>query len=135
MKGLSVVIDDNQNETVIAIEVLTNFYSLRQADAERNDEYMARFKELWRTAEAAAGPNCLVPNINRTSEMYKNLSDEDWTEVMKAAFFFVRANRARFGAKIRENPEAVVLGIDNFMIDFRFEWIYLNSFQYADAFY
>jgi hypothetical protein len=114
VKKLSVGIDDNQNETITAIEALTNFYSLRQDDAESNDDYMARFKELWRTAEAAAGTNCLVPSINRTSEKYKNLSDEAWTEAMKAAFFFVRANRARFGAKIREVSAAVVLGVDNY---------------------
>ena len=114
VKKLSVAINDNQNEAITAIEALTNFYSLCQADVERNNDYMARFKELWRSAEAAAGLNCLVPTINRTSDKYKDLSDEDWTEAMKAAFFFTRANRARFGAKIREVSAAIVLGIDNY---------------------
>ena len=45
---------------------------------------MERFEEAWKTADAAAGVNCLVPTITRTSEKYKGLSNDEWIEAMKA---------------------------------------------------
>ena len=33
---------------------------------------------------------------------------------MKAIYFFVKANKTRFGSKIREVLEAVVRGVDNY---------------------
>ena len=75
---------------------------------------MERFEEAWKTADAAAGVNCLVPTITRTSEKYKGLSNDEWIEAMKAICFFVKANKMRFGSKIREVSETVVLGVDNY---------------------
>ena len=75
---------------------------------------MERFEEVWKTADAAAGVKCLVPTIKRTSEKYKDLSDDEWIEAMKAVCFFNKANKMRFESKIREVSETVVTGVDNY---------------------
>ena len=89
IKKLSVGIDENENEAITAYEAVKKFYELRQADGESNNRYMERFEEAWKTADAAAGVNCLVPTITRTSEKYKSLSDDEWIEAMKAICFFL----------------------------------------------
>ena len=75
---------------------------------------MERFEEASKTADVAAGVNCSVPTITRTSEKYKGLSNDEWIEAMKAICFLVKANQMRFGSKIREVSEAVVRGVDNY---------------------
>ncbi len=67
LKKLTVGIDVFQNELVTAHDALTRIYRMWQRPLETNDEYMERYKEYWATSEAAAGVNCLVPNITKTS--------------------------------------------------------------------
>ena len=45
--------------------------------------YLERFKEYWATNDAAAGENCLVPDIVKTSDKYINMSDEAWVEATR----------------------------------------------------
>ncbi len=93
IKKLSVGIDENENGAITAYEAVKKFYELRQADGESNNRYMERFEEAWKTADAAAGVNRLVPTITRTSEKYKSLSDEEWIESMKAICFLLKLTR------------------------------------------
>ena len=53
---------------------------------------MERFEEAWKTADAAS-VNCLVPTITRTKEKYKDLSDDEWIEAMKAICFLLKPTR------------------------------------------
>ena len=73
---------------------------MRQKPLETNDVYLERFKEYWATAVAAAGEHCLVPDIVKTSDKYINMSNESWTEATKAIYFFLHADKIRFGDKI-----------------------------------
>ena len=84
-------------------------YELRQSDGDSIDRFLDRDEEVFKITEAAAGINCLILLVQRTSEKYKNLSDADWVEAVKAVTFFVKANKKLFGPKIREISEAVVL--------------------------
>ena len=42
------------------------------------------------------------------------MTDDEWTEATKAMYFFLHADKIRFGDKIREIQENVVLGTDSF---------------------
>ena len=114
LKKLTVGIDDFQNELVSAHDALARIYRMWQRPLETNDQYIERFKEYWATSEAAAGVNCLVPNITKTSGKYSSMTKEEWTEATKAMYFFLHADKIRFGDKIREIQENVVLGTDSF---------------------
>ena len=85
-----------------------------QRPLETNDEYMERYKEYWATSEAAAGVNCLVPDITKTSDKYGSMTDDEWTETTKSMYFFLHADKIRFGDKIREIQENWVLGVETF---------------------
>ena len=113
-KNLSIGIDDNQNELMSAHSSKVRLYCMWKKPLETNDVYLERFKEYWSTADAAAGQNCLVPDIFKTSEKYKHMSDEAWIEATKAIYFFLYADHIRFGDKIREVSENIVLGTDQF---------------------
>lgn len=114
LKKLTVGIEDFQNELVNAHDALTRIYRMWQRPLETNDDYLERFKEYWATSEATAGVNCLVPEFRRTSDKYCFMTDSEWTEATKAMYFFLHADKIRFGDKIREIQENVVLGNDNF---------------------
>ena len=114
MKRQSVGINEHENEAVTTYDATKKFYDLRQTDGESIKRFRERFGESWKTAEAAAGLNCLVPGIQRTSQKYKDLSDEEWIEAVKAVSFFIKANKRVFGVKLREVSEAAVLGVDNY---------------------
>ena len=73
---------------------------MRQKPLETNDVYLERFKEYWATADAAAGENCSAPDIDKTSDKYINISNEAWIEATKAIYFFLHADKIRFGDKI-----------------------------------
>ena len=87
---------------------------MRQNDGESLDHFLDRYEEAFKTAEAAAVINCLIPQIQRASEKYSGLSDDEWVEAVKAVTFFLKANKKLFGPKLREVSEAVVLGVDNY---------------------
>ena len=114
VRKLSVSISEHENEAVPAYDATKKFYELRQNDGESIDRFLDWYEEAFKTAEAAAGINCLIPQIQRTSEKYKGLSDAQWVEAVKAVTFFLKANKKLFGPKIREVSEAVVLGVDNY---------------------
>ena len=87
VKLLSVGIDENNNELVSAHDAVRRFFHMYQKPLETNDDYLERFKEYWATASAAAGNNCLVPNIVRTSVKYLKLTQDEWIEAVKALYF------------------------------------------------
>ena len=52
---------------------LTKYYTLHQADGGSNDKFIECFKNVWKTAEAAAGIESLGPKVVRTSATYMNM--------------------------------------------------------------
>ena len=68
---LSIGINEHENEAVMAYD------DLHQSDGESIDKFQERYEEAYKTAEAAARYNCLIPQIQRTSDKYKILSDAD----------------------------------------------------------
>ena len=76
---------------------------------------MDRFKDSWKAAVASSGSvACLVPEIIKTSDKYKNLNEEERIEAAKAMYFFVHADRMRYGSRINQVNDGVVLGTDNY---------------------
>ena len=89
MKKLSIGIDDNGNDLLVAHESLKQFYTLTQGKSEPNEDYMERFKESWNAAVASCGSTgCLVPDVMKTSVKYKNMSNEERIEAAKVIYFF-----------------------------------------------
>ena len=114
VKKLSVGINDNNNESVSTLMLLERLQKMYQRPLETNDVYLERFKEYWVTGETAAREVCLVPSFVRYSDKYKNMNNDQWKEAVKALTFFVHSDRIRFGSKVREISEQVVLGNDKF---------------------
>ena len=114
VKRLSVGIDNNNNELLSALMSLERLPKMCQRPLETNDAYLERFKEYWATGETAAGEVCLVPSFVRYSDKYKNMNNDQWKEAVKVLTFFLHSDRIRFGSKVREISEQVVLGNDKF---------------------
>ena len=115
IKKLSVGIDDNANDLLTAHDALKLIYNMVQGKTEPNDKYMERFKETWNAAVASSGSvKCLVPVILDQSDKYKNFSEEEKIEATKALYFFIHADRIRFGSKINQVNAGVVLGTDQY---------------------
>ena len=55
-----------------------------------------------------------MPGITKTSENYDTMTDDEWAEAAKAMYFFLHADKIRFGDKIREIQENVVFGTDSY---------------------
>ena len=79
---------------------------------------MERFKDSWNAAVASAGSVAwLVPEIMKTSEKYKNLNEDEKIEAAKAMYFFIHADRMRYGSGINQVNDGVVLGTDNYSMN------------------
>ena len=79
---------------------------------------MERFKDSWNAAVASAGSvACLVPEIMKSSEKHKNLNKDERIEAAKAMYFFIHANRMRYGSRINQVNDGVVLGTDNYCMN------------------
>ena len=133
VKKLFVGIDTNENEAVTALDALTKYYTLRQADAESNEKHLERFKSVWKTVEIASGEECLVPKFVITSDKYTNMQDEEWKEAIKAIHFFTRANRMRFETLLREVSAGVVLGVDNYPTSIDQAFCILTETSYGNS--
>ena len=57
---------------------------------------------------------CLVPEILSKSEKYKNFDEEQTVEATKALYFFVHADRMRFGSTINQVNAEVMFGTDQY---------------------
>jgi len=91
-------------------------YNQHQKPVESNDDWFERFEENWNAAEAAGGKNCLVPSDVKSNEKYKNMSDDELKEATEEMYIFLQSDRIRYGDKVREIAEGVVLGHDSFPI-------------------
>lgn len=79
---------------------------------------MERFKDSWNVAIASAGGvACLVPEIMKTSEKYKDLNEDERIEAAKAIYFFIHADRMRHGSRINQVNDGVVFGTDNYPLN------------------
>ena len=115
IKRLSVGIDDNANDSLTAHDALKQVYNMVQGRTEPNDKYMDRFKETRNAAVASSGSvMCLVPEILKKSEKYKDFSEVEKIEATKALYFFIHADRMRFGSRINQVNAGVVLGTDQY---------------------
>ena len=115
IKRLSVGIDDNANDLLTAHDALKLFYNMVQGRTETNEKYMERFKETWNAAVATSGSiKCLVPEVLNKSDKYKDLDEEAKVEATKALYYFIHADRLRYGTKINQVNAAVVLGTDQY---------------------
>ena len=73
---------------LLTAHAVKKFYNLTQGRAEPNDTYMERFIDSWNAAVASTGSvACLVPEIMKTSDKYKDLPDEERTEAATAMYF------------------------------------------------
>ena len=95
---------------------MKRFFNQYLKPIESNDDWFERFQENWNTAMAAGGENSLIPKISQTSNKYNGKSDEEIKEATKAMYIFLQLDRIRYGNKIREILENVVLGHDNFPV-------------------
>ena len=115
IKQLSAGIDDNANDLLTAHDALKQVYNMVQGRTEPNDKYMDRFKETWNAAVASSGSvMCLVPEILKNSEKYKDFSEDEKIEASKALYFFIHTDRMRFGSRINQVNAGVVLGTDQY---------------------
>jgi len=69
----------------------------------------------WNAAEAAGGKNCLVPSSKVLgSDKYKKMNAGKLKEATKAMYILLQSDRIRYGNKVRQIAEGVVLGHDYF---------------------
>ena len=114
VKKLSVGIDESENELCTIFQIKKRLYSNYQKPTESNDDFFDRFDEEWNTCEVAAGKESMIPKITFTSEKYKNMTDDQIEEATKAMYLFLMSDKIRYGNKVREISEGVVLGTDKF---------------------
>ena len=58
-----------------------------QGKTETNEKYMDRFKETWNAAVASSGTvMCLVPEILKKGEKYKDFYEDERIEATKALY-------------------------------------------------
>jgi len=115
IRKLSIGVNETENELLIHFQVNKRLYNQYQKPVESNDEWFKRFHANWSAAEAAGGKKCLVPsNKILGSDKYKKMKDDELTEATKAMYILLQSDRIRYGNKVREIAEGVVLGHDNF---------------------
>ena len=78
------------------------------------DDYFDRFTETWNTVEAAGGSSILIPTLPSGCKVYGRMSGDALKEAAMAMYVMLHADKIRFGQKVREIEENVVLGVDNF---------------------
>ena len=110
------------------------FYNMVQGSIELSDVYMDRFKELRNAAVASAGGvGYLVPEIMKTSSKYKDWTDNERVEAAKAMYFFIHADRIRFGANINHVNAGVVLGTDQYPMNLDKAYAILSETQRSSS--
>ena len=80
-----------------------------QKPTESNDDFFDRFDEEWKTTVTASGKETLVPNVNFASIKYKSKTQDEIEEATKAMYLLLMSDRIRYGQKVREISENVVL--------------------------
>ena len=84
-----------------------------QGKTETNEKYINHFKETWNAAVASSGTvMCLVPEILKKGEKYKDFYEDERIEATKALYLFIHADRMRYGTRINQVNVGVVLGAD-----------------------
>ena len=114
IKRLSVGIDESDNELCTIFQLNKRFYSMYQTPIESNDDYFERFDEEWKTTVTASGKESLVPKVNFASKKYVSKTQDEIEEVTKAMYLLLMSDRIRYGEKVREISENIVLGNDSF---------------------
>ena len=65
-------------------------------------------RTTWSVSRNHGSTGCLVPDVMKTSMKYKNMSSEERIEAAKAIYFFVHADRMRYGTLFNQINAGVV---------------------------
>ena len=114
VKKLTVGIEETANTMKTVHDCVRKIYTLYQKPVETIDDYFDRFAETWNTAEAAGGSSVLIPSLPSGCKIYGGMADEALKDAAMAMFALLHSDHIRFGQKIKEIEENVVLGVDNF---------------------
>ena len=116
LKKITAGVDAKANPVLVLHEQITSFFSLRQGNTEREDDYLVRFNGKLKSLEMMGGEHIFVSPIILGSTI--DAATREAIAIQKEEFlamcFFIRADERRYGDLQEDLKKGVFRGRDEY---------------------